>query len=77
MSKLPVVSGDETIRALMRVEYEVVRRKGSHVRLRCPTGQLRGPVTVPAHRTLKPGTLRAILRDARLSVEEFVELLER
>jgi predicted RNA binding protein YcfA (HicA-like mRNA interferase family) len=75
MSKLPVVSGGETIRVLMRIGYEVVRKKGSHVRLRCADDSSRGPVTVPDHRTLKPGTLRAILRDAKLSVDEYIELL--
>ena len=69
---LPVVSGDEVVRALGRVGYAVVRRRGSHMRLMCPG---RKPVTVPRHRELKAGLLRRILADAGLSVEEFVRLL--
>ncbi|MFQ5423486.1 MAG: type II toxin-antitoxin system HicA family toxin [Phycisphaerae bacterium] len=75
MSRLPVVSGRETVAALQRIGYVVVRQRGSHIRMRHSSDTGRGPVTVPQHRTLKPGTLRAILRDARLSVEQFRELL--
>lgn len=66
MSKLPVVSGPETIRALERIGYEVVRH---------PSDSDRKPVTVPNHAELKAGTLRAILRDANLTVDVFRELL--
>ena len=57
--------------ALTRVGYHVARSKGSHFRLRC---EGRRPVTVPRHGET---TLRAILRQAELSVEEFLRLLER
>ena len=72
MAKLPVVSGDECIKALERLGYYVARTKGDHVRLRCPG---RNPVTVPRHKQLDPGTLRSIVRVAELSVKEFLELL--
>lgn len=75
MTRLPIVSGREVIAALSRVGYAVVRRRGSHVRMRHPTDPNRRPVTVPDHRTLKPGTLHAILRDANLSIEQLRELL--
>lgn len=75
MTRLPVVSGREVITALSRIGYAVVRQRGSHVRMRHPTDPRRRPVTVPDHRTLKPGTLHAILRDASLSVEQLRELL--
>lgn len=75
MSKLPVVSGRETVRALERVGYELVRQRGSHFRLRHPTDQNRKPVTVPDHAELKSGTLRAILRDASVTADLFRELL--
>lgn len=75
MSKLPVVSGPETIRALERIGYEVVRQRGSHLRLRHPSDSDRKPVTLPNHAELKAGTLRAILRDANLTVDVFRELL--
>lgn len=76
MSKLPVVSGRETVRALERIGYELVRQRGSHFRLRHPLDADRKPVTVPDHTELKSGTLRAILRDANVTVDVFRELLD-
>ena len=69
--KLPVVSGAEVIRVLQRFGYRVVRQKGSHVRLRNEVDARRLPVTVPLHREIAFGTLRRILRDAQVTVEEF------
>lgn len=72
MPELPVVSGDQCISALEHVGYWIARTKGSHIRMRCPGHK---PVTVPRHRELDRGTLRAILRTAGLSTEEFIKLL--
>jgi len=74
--KLPVISGQEAVAALRCLGYEVVRQRGSHLRLRHPSDPTRKPLTVPDHRTLKPGLLRKLLRDAQVSVEEFLRLLE-
>lgn len=73
--KQPVVSGRQVIRVLERLGYQVVRQKGSHIRLRDESDPEHLPTTVPVHRTIKPGLLRQILRDANLTVEEFVDLL--
>jgi len=73
--KLPVVSGEELVRALTRFGYSVVRQKGSHVRMRHGSDPRRLPVTVPLHSELASGTLRRILKDAGLSVEEFSSAL--
>ena len=75
--RLPVVSGTEAIAALERTGYQVVRQRGSHVRMRHPDVHLRKPVTVPVHKELRVGLLRAILRDAGLTPEEFSDLLRR
>ena len=75
--KLPVVSGRQVIRVLERIGYQIVRQKGSHIRLRDENNPEHLPITVPDHRTLKPGLLRQILRDANLTVDEFVDLLKR
>ena len=74
MPALPIVAPDACIAALRRLGYEIARQKGSHVRLVCAG---RNPVTVPVHkgRTLKRGTLRAILREAEISVDEFLALV--
>ena len=74
--KLPVVSGRQVVRVLERVGYRVVRQRGSHIRLRDASNPNHLPVTVPDHRTVKSGLLRKILRDADLSVDEFVDLLK-
>jgi predicted RNA binding protein YcfA (HicA-like mRNA interferase family) len=59
---------------LRQFGYEVARQRGSHVRLTCSG---RPPVTVPLHKSLKRGTLRAILREAEITVDEFVAALGR
>lgn len=69
--KLPVVSGEQVIRVLGRYGYVAVRQKGSHVRLRNDTDPRKLPVTVPLHDEVAFGTLKRILRDALLTVEEF------
>ena len=72
MSKLPVVSGRECVKALEKAGFHIKRREGSHIILRRndPFRQ----VVVPDHRTLDRGTLRSILRQADVSVEEFSTL---
>jgi len=73
MSKLPSVSGQQVVAALQRVGFRVRRQHGSHIILRRddPFAQ----TVVPAHPQLDRGTLRAILRQIDISVDEFVGLL--
>ena len=74
MTKLPRgVTGAACIRALGRVGFYVDRQRGSHVVL--VRAEPQGTVTVPMKKELGPGLLRAIIRQAGLSVEEFVSLL--
>ena len=70
--KLSVLSGKEVVRALSKIGYYVRDQKGSHVHLR---HSYRKPLTVPTHQEIAKGTLRAIIKDAGLTVEEFVELI--
>ncbi len=72
MPSLPVISGDDFVRAVSLYGYEVVRTKGSHMWLRAPG---RRPLSVPRHRTLDRGLLRGLIRDAGLEVDEFIALL--
>jgi predicted RNA binding protein YcfA (HicA-like mRNA interferase family) len=69
---LPIISGDDCVRALIKLGYRDARRKGS-VRLVC---QGRDPVTVPMHNTLDRGTLRSIIRTVDITVQDFVKLLQ-
>jgi predicted RNA binding protein YcfA (HicA-like mRNA interferase family) len=72
MSRLPVCSGQDAIRAFQKLGYQVDHQTGSHLILRHP--QMRR-LTVPNHRELAKGTLRALIREAGLTKEEFVNLL--
>ena len=73
MSKLPQVSGADAVRALQKIVFSVRRQHGSHIILRRndPFAQ----TVVPNHRQIDRGTLRAILRQTNLSVDEFIRLL--
>jgi len=73
MSRLPVVSGRRCARVLAKAGFYFKRREGSHLILRRdePFAQ----VAVPDHRELDRGTLRAIIRQAGLSIDEFQHLL--
>ena len=75
-SKLPSLSGKRTVKALLRAGFVVARVAGSHHVLTLP-GNVRRTVTVPVHgdRDLKRSTLRSILTQAGLSVDEFINLL--
>jgi predicted RNA binding protein YcfA (HicA-like mRNA interferase family) len=73
MSKLPVLSGRECIKALESAGFYLKRQEGSHIVMRRddPFAQ----VVVPNHKELDRGTLRAIIRQAGLSSNEFLKLL--
>ena len=71
MPKLPHVSGAEALRAFQRLGFEKVRQRGSHVVVK------RGSVgcVIPMHSEIKIGTLSGLLRQADVSVEEFIAVL--
>jgi predicted RNA binding protein YcfA (HicA-like mRNA interferase family) len=71
---LPQVSGREVVAALAKIGYERDRQKGSHIVLRQTAHPYRRLV-VPDHKEIAKGTLRAIIKQAGLTVEEFNELL--
>ena len=75
MSKLPAISGRECLKVLQKIDFILKRQEGSHMILRRmdPFCQ----VVVPDHKELDRGTLRAILRGAGCSVEEFRRLRKR
>ncbi len=74
MTRLPVVSGRQLVKALSRIGYLQDHQKGSHIILRQESAPYRR-LTIPDHKEIAKGTLRAILREAGLTSEEFVELL--
>ena len=72
MTKLPRISGRECVSVISKLGFVVKRQHGSHIILRreSPFAQ----VVVPDHSELDMGTLRAILRQAAVSPEEFLKL---
>lgn len=71
--RLPVVSGNDLVKALGKRGWVAVRQRGSHVRLKHP--ERTTALVVPLHRELKRGTLAGILRDAGMDPDELRQLL--
>jgi predicted RNA binding protein YcfA (HicA-like mRNA interferase family) len=73
MSFLPILSGEEVCKILKKIGYEIDHQTGSHIILRNKNAPYRR-VTVPNHKTIAKGTLRSIIREVGLTVEEFKTL---
>jgi predicted RNA binding protein YcfA (HicA-like mRNA interferase family) len=75
VKKLPLISGREAVRAFRKIGYEIDHQTGSHIILRH-----REPpycrLSIPDHEELAKGTLRALIRQAGLTTEEFIDLLK-
>ena len=77
MPKLPSIEGNELLKFLRKLNFEVTRRKGSHVRLKSTDGRV---TTIPIHKgkILPKGLLRKIIReDLKMSLQEFVDLYNK
>jgi len=75
VSKVPSLSYTKIIRALQRDGWTVVRQKGSHIRLQKRADDEVLKITVPAHKPVKRSTLSHILKQARLELDRFLNLL--
>ena len=75
MAKLPSLTARKVVRALKRAGFVEDRQKGSHLVLIHPEKEVRTVVPVHPGRSIKEPLLRAIVRDANLAVDEFMELL--
>lgn len=75
MTKVPSLNYDQVVRALRRDGWVVVRQRGSPIRLQKHTPDETLKLIVPAHRPIKRSTLSHILKQARLTVDEFQRLL--
>ncbi len=74
--KLPAVSANEMLKILMNKKgFTVTRQRGSHISLHKKTEERTLLVVVPQKREIKKGTLLSILRQAKISQEEFLELI--
>jgi predicted RNA binding protein YcfA (HicA-like mRNA interferase family) len=72
MPHLPVISGDQFVKAVRKIGYNWDHTEGSHMILLHPSGRR---LSVPRHTELGSGLLRALIRDIGLSREEFINLL--
>ncbi len=76
MSNIPQVSGKDIIKALEKVGFEVVRQKGSHIRLVRVKNNRKQLLTIPNHKVIRKGTLlNGILKPINLNLKEFKKLL--
>jgi predicted RNA binding protein YcfA (HicA-like mRNA interferase family) len=75
MPKLPSVSAKEAIKVFEKLDYTIVRQKGSHIRMHHRTDHNKRPLTIPNHKIIGKGLLRKLLRDAEMTVGKFIELL--
>ena len=73
MGKLPGISGRKCVRVLERVGFFLKRQEGSHIILRRDNPFTQ--IVVPDHKELDRGTLRAIIRQSGLSVDEFMKFI--
>ena len=73
MPKLPVLSGEEAVRVFESLGWSVARQRGSHIVMTKP-GEM-ATLSVPNHPTVAKGTLRSLIRSARLTVSEFYDAL--
>ncbi len=74
MPALPVISGADAVKAFNQAGWVAVRQRGSHI-IMVKEGSM-ASLSVPDHRELARGTLRSLIRDAGLTVGEFIELLD-
>ena len=73
MLSLPVISGREAVKVFQKLGFLFHHQRGSHIILYHPNGR---HLSVPDHKELDRGTLRALIRGAGTTVDEFVKLLE-
>lgn len=74
MARLPVISGDDFVKAMAKIGYAWDHTESSHMIL---LHSSKGRLSVPRHKELGRGLLRALIRDAGLTRDEFLALLQR
>lgn len=74
MPKLLIISGEEAIERFQEIGYEIIRQRGSHVRMYHKINRSKTPLSIPVHKQLGRGLLRKLIRDADITVEEFNKL---
>jgi len=75
LSKVPSENYDRIVAAFKRLGFSVVRQRGSHIRLQRQLADRLIKITVPAHRPVKRSTLSHILKQAEVSLHDFLAAL--
>jgi predicted RNA binding protein YcfA (HicA-like mRNA interferase family) len=75
MGRLANISGKEAVKAFQKAGWEPIGQVGSHLVLVKPG--VRVNLSIPQHKELSVGTLRSLIRNAGLTVDEFLELQQR
>jgi predicted RNA binding protein YcfA (HicA-like mRNA interferase family) len=75
MPKVPSAAYERIVAALTRLEFVAVRQRGSHIRLEKRLHGRTLRITVPAHKPVKRSTLSRILKQAEVSLEDFLDVL--
>ena len=75
MTKLPRLSGKKLVKVLSKIGFVSVRQKGSHIIMKKETSEIKIGLVVPNHNEIDKGTLLEIIRQAKLTRKEFIELL--
>jgi predicted RNA binding protein YcfA (HicA-like mRNA interferase family) len=75
MTKVPSLGYEKVIKALKRDGWVVVRQKGSHIRLHKHLQNETLKLTIPAHRPIKRSTLSHILKQAKIELDTFLQLV--
>jgi predicted RNA binding protein YcfA (HicA-like mRNA interferase family) len=74
MSKLPSLTGEQIVKALIAGEFKIQRQRGSHIYLKHSDGRA---TVVPVHKgeSIGMGLLRKIIRDVEMDKDDFLQLL--
>ena len=76
MPKLPSISYKNAVKCFEKLGYKIVRQKGSHIRLQFLNSS-KEPLTIPVHKHLGKGILRKLLRNAKITLAEFLKLSKK
>ena len=72
--KPPLLSGKEIVKAFIRIGYHQVSQRGSHIKICNDTKEI--TLIIPDHKEVDRWTLKGILKDADISVEEFIKIIK-
>ncbi len=75
MPKLPVISGKDLIKALYKIGFKHIRTRGSHAILTKQDEKGKITMPVPLHKELAKGTLKAIMNQAGIILDELLKLI--